>query len=442
MTATDAAILRDLGHGLILRRATAADIPALLEVHARAYDRDPAVTDEAELAHMRDLLERPHPAFNGRDMTLVEDTRAGVIVSAQHFSEHTLSYAGVEFPAGEIEHVSTRPDYQRRGLIRAQTEVMHGWSAERGHLAQIINGIPWYYTLFGYELALEKWCGRHLRRDAVPPLPTAEERYRLRPATTADLPFIGEVYDHGRQRYLVSYPRPPHLWRYDLEQRDPVNRWYRRIEVIETAAGEPAGFLSYRPQTLMLEVFELAPGVPWATVTPAVACALSARATQIEAMGGARVRLIDLGWLDEAHPAFAACPDLFVAPPRLGAWYVRVPDLTAFVRRIVPALEARLDASLCAGVSGRLTLNFFRDEGLALDLERGRIRSVETWRPPSMFDGDARFADLTFSQLLFGYRSLEELERAFVYRVIARPEARVLLDALFPKQTSNLLPVY
>ena len=46
--------------------------------------------------------------------------------------------------------------------------------------------------------------------------------------------------------------------------------------------------------------------------------------------------------------------------------------------------------------------------------------------------------DLVFLQLLFGYRSLEELEYAFADCRVENDEARALLTALFPRQTSNV----
>jgi hypothetical protein len=48
---------------------------------------------------------------------------------------------------------------------------------------------------------------------------------------------------------------------------------------------------------------------------------------------------------------------------------------------------------------------------------------------------------LTFLQLLFGYRSLDELAYAFPDCVARNDGARLLLDTLFPKQASNIWPV-
>ena len=53
-----------------------------------------------------------------------------------------------------------------------------------------------------------------------------------------------------------------------------------------------------------------------------------------------------------------------------------------------------------------------------------------------MEDADALFPDLTFLQLLFGYRSYDELDMAFADCFANNAEAAVLLNALFPKRPS------
>jgi len=132
---------------------------------------------------------------------------------------------------------------------------------------------------------------------------------------------------------------------------------------------------------------------------------------------------------------------------------VRLPDVATFLRAVTPALERRLAASVCAGHSGTLTLGFYRD-GVKLAFERGKVTALEGWRPDIAVRGlefgrtspDARrpvamFPDLTFLQLVFGFRSLRELEVAFPDCVVRTNEARALLDALFPRTPSDVWPV-
>ena len=73
----------------------------------------------------------------------------------------------------------------------------------------------------------------------------------------------------------------------------------------------------------------------------------------------------------------------------------------------------------------------------------GRLRSdtrVWAWSRPLWGEGKAGFPALVFLQLLFSYRSLDEL-RGFYPDVWAEGEATLLLDALFPKRPSCLIPL-
>lgn len=55
----------------------------------------------------RDLMSGALPGFRQGDFTLVEDSRAGAIVSMLNLIPHTWSYGGIEISVGRIELVST-----------------------------------------------------------------------------------------------------------------------------------------------------------------------------------------------------------------------------------------------------------------------------------------------------------------------------------------------
>jgi len=145
--------------------------------------------------------------------------------------------------------------------------------------------------------------------------------------------------------------------------------------------------------------------------------------------------------LGEHHPAYEANQERLphARPPY--AWYLRVPDLPGFLRTIAPALEERLAGTFAAGHSGELKLSFYRS-GLRIVLERGRFAAIEPWMPVAAQDeGNAAFPDLTFLQLLFGYRTFAELRYARPDAWAADDEARGLLTALFPRQYSRFIPI-
>jgi hypothetical protein len=122
------------------------------------------------------------------------------------------------------------------------------------------------------------------------------------------------------------------------------------------------------------------------------------------------------------------------------AWYVRVPDVVAFLKHIAPVLEKRLANSEAAGYTGDLKIDFYRG-GLRMVFEKGRLVTVENWAvPPFGPKSWARFPQLVFLQALFGHRSIDELCYAFP-DVRVHQEAGYLLKTLFPAKASLVVPL-
>ena len=103
---------RDLGDGLVLRRATAADSEALAAFNAAIFG-EPGAANEGYVAWTRDL-KGDHPTCAG-DFTLVENTRSGAIVSSVALIGQTWSYHGIEFGVGRPELVGTHPETRGGG---------------------------------------------------------------------------------------------------------------------------------------------------------------------------------------------------------------------------------------------------------------------------------------------------------------------------------------
>ena len=152
--------------------------------------------------------------------------------------------------------------------------------------------------------------------------------------------------------------------------------------------------------------------------------------------------------LSTEHPVYGVVEDATSHWERPRAWYVRIADIPGFIRHVAPVLEGRLVGSDAAGHTGELSIGFI-DYGVDLSFDNGRIARVERRRNPARGDSwldrgssDALFPGLTFLQLLFGFRSSEELEYAFPDCEIRSPTARVVLDVLFPKSPSHLWAIW
>ena len=437
---TEALVLQDLGDGLILRRATEADTEALVAFNKEIHQSP----DEPELPERvavwtRDLMSGEHPIFGVSDFTVVEDTNAGAIVSSLCLISQKWSYDGVEFGVGRVELVGTHPDYRNRGLIRAQFDVLHQWSAERGEKMQAITGIPYFYRQFGYEMGLALGGGRLGYTPNVPRLEEGEEEpYCVRRAEETDLSFIGQMYEQAVERYLLTCVRDETLLQYELSGKSEKNLNQQCLRIIETAESEPVGFLTHSNglyhQTAACFFYELKPGVSWLAVTPSVVRYLWAMGEE-----HAKREEKDLGafafWLGTEHPVYQVMDDQLPRTREPYAWYVRIPDLVDFLQHIAPVLERRLAQSVLVGYTGELKISFYRS-GLRLEFEKGCLKMIEAWQPRPGEGGTAAFPNLTFLQLLLGYRTCDELHYAFPDCWTANDEAHTLLEVLFPKQPS------
>ena len=438
-------IVRDLGDGLLLRQATARDVEALVAFNSQIFRN--TQTNEPNrgiAAWTRDLAERPHPTMDVGDFILVQDTRSGEIVSSLCLISQTWSYGGIEFGVGRPEIVGTRPEYRRRGLVRAQFAEIHRRSYERGELVQAITGIPNFYRQFGYEMTIDLHGGHAAYSQDIPKLKDGEtEPYRVRPASDVDVPFLSETYRAVARRSNLSVVRDAAFWRYEIAGRSAESVMHQQIAIVESVAREAVGFLVYQTTLddngrFSIEAYELAPGVSWLAVTPSVLRYLQTVATADAAHSGKPLHSLLFGnGVD--HPVARAFPDVLSRVVNPYAWYVRVSDLTSFLWRIAPVLEDRLANSLAAGHSGQLQLSFFR-EGVRLVFAGGKLIVAESQPPRDDVRADAAFPGLTFLHLLFGYRSLEELRYAFPDCWASR-EARVILSGLFPKQSAFILPI-
>jgi GNAT superfamily N-acetyltransferase len=424
----------------VLRRATIADIDAVARFNGRIHE-----PERPHLARMletwtRSLMDGTHPTCRVSDFTVVEDTAKGRIASSLCLIPQVWSYDGVRFGVGRVELVGTLPEYRKRGLVREQFALVHRWSARRRHMIQVITGIPWFYRQFGYEMALELSCRTGARLSQVPQLKEGErEPFRLRPAKESDLALIGRVYNSAAARSPVHCVRGRAIWAHELKGRKPGSVDRALFRVIETRAGEPVGFLATEDHVewrgLRALFYELKPGVSWLAVTPSVLRHLAKTGAEMAKRDKTEVDSVVLE-LGSGHPAHQVLPQHFREMSRY-AYYIRMPDLAGFLRRIRPVLENRLASSVAAGHTGDLKLTSYVT-GLHLEFEHGKLVKCEESTPEEWVTA---FPDLTFLQVLFGHRSPEELEHAYADCRVRSGADRVLLNALFPKRPSEVWPL-
>jgi GNAT superfamily N-acetyltransferase len=390
--------------------------------------------DEILRGWTEDLASGKHPTMSDDDfwMFVNEDDE---IVSALLLIPQVWSYEGIPFPAGRVELVATHKDYRRRGLIRDLMQAAHDRSESLGHLVQGITGIPYFYRQFGYAMALNLGGVPFVPFGSIPNLEEGKSpEFTLRRAAEDDIPQLMAWQQYYARQNMVSVERTAEIWRYEITARQMGNPASVHFYVIEKD-GQGVGYVGIGDLTYgnRLNINEYVVGD-----------ASSYLATWNDVMRGIRQYAIEK---DEALYGVrfdsGVAPAIYQLAGKMAggsihanpyAWYVRVPDLAAFILKITPVLESRLDQSGANRFSGQIHINFYDKTGLLMVFEDGKLTAAEN-KPTPLQKEDGGFPYLSFLNLMFGHHSLKDITDHYP-DAWANSKATVVLDALFPKKKS------
>jgi GNAT superfamily N-acetyltransferase len=448
LTAAAHGYRRELGEGLVQRWSTPEDTENIAQLCGLVFrDKEDEPINIRMMDNVRRQMSGNYPLMGPGDYAVIEDTgkEGNPLVACTCLWRQEWEYEGIAFGVGQPEFVATHPNYRHRGLIRALFDMLHARSEAEGRLVQGITGIPYFYRQFGYEYALELEGRRVTYLSLIPRAQASTpEPYALRAAAPEDIPLLMELYNRQRSTSMIWSVASERFWRYQIEEvKDPLvvgKQMGVRMIVDDAGAVQGYAMLAIKRWGSNLAVYatNVAAGVSWHAVVPPLLRALQAYGMQIPAVGPDVPPLNAISfWLGSAHPIYEVLGEAlapFYEPPY--AWYIRVPDVPAFLRHIAPALERRVASSAAAAYTGEFTLDFYRG-GLHMVFDKGHITHIEPWRAPVYGNNaDASCPALVFLQLLFGYRSLDELRYAYPDVRVENSKAEVLLNALFPKKFS------
>lgn len=423
---------------LHLRRSCPADADALAEFNGRIHGENEL--DNIRLQNWtKDMLSGNNPAHHPDDFTLVEEITTGRIVSAMNLISQTWLYDGIPIKVGRPEAVGTEMEYRHQGLVRLQFETVHAWSKARGQLMQGITGIPYYYRQFGYEMTVELDIGRIGTEEQLPKLKEGEtEKFTFRSACETDIPFLVKVYAENKKNLRLSCKWDAEWFRYEISGKNR-DSFRHDLYVILDETQQMIGYIAMEPflsnQQTALVSYNLINGIDWTAVTPAVLRFVWQYGQNL-ALKENKTLLSYNFKLYSDHPAYRAALHRLPREARPYTWYMRVPDLAGFLKKVRPALEKNLKNSICCNHSGELRIGNYRNT-LKLVMEKGRIVEISPYSAKDYEDCDAQLPDHSFLHLLFGMHSVAELFHSMTDFHLVR-DKRALLDSLFPKKPSHI----
>jgi hypothetical protein len=400
-----------LPDGLVMRGARHADLD---QIGALLTERGDAV----DAVDHRLVVEDPDAGWTS--CAVVVDGHR--IVSTATLLNETLRIGDISLPAGQVELVATHRDYEGRGLVRALMAWAHRVSAARGHLLQVMIGIPYFYRLFGYAYAIDI---PGVREASAPP--PEKSTGILRVARRDDIPAMVALQEAAQRGVDVTMPHSVPRWRW-LIAHEGSTTWVieRDGAVVATGRATPPEdglLLAEAAAEDEVAARDLLRGV--------IGLARSA--------GDAPVRVVDRpGTVTDA-----AWAGLLTGKERTLAeqYYVRVPHPAALFDRLAPLLWRRLKAAGMEHARKELVISTFRAHYRIPvgRLSLGPVVTGGTMQAPGAVGG-AGVARDRLGALLFGQLGIAGLAK--IHPDVYPGPDRELYEVLFPPQTADLLTYY
>ncbi|WP_149203475.1 GNAT family N-acetyltransferase [Actinotalea subterranea] len=456
--------VRQLPGGLVLRAARPADLEQVAALLAERGEPEDAVD-------LRLAVEDPALGWDACGVVVDGDR----VVSTATLLDETVRVGDVWLPAGQVELVATDTAYEGRGLVRALMGWAHDRSAERGHLLQVMIGIPYFYRLFGYEYAIDIPPARFVDRPSaavtdVPELTAVADD----PGLAAAAAVVEELTAAaGAAHASTSEPAPPTAGHADPPgaERGPAQPVLRRAVAADLPAlarlqaRAQSGFdvAMPHPEARQRWLLEHEASVTWvldvagevlaaARTSPPGSSVVVAEAAALD-MIGAEDLLVGLArefpgsTLRAVHRPGTATGDAWEArmrpaPDRAEQYYARIPAPEAVLDALRPVLHARLvESGVAHGGRDVVVSTFGRHYRMAVtDAGLGPVHVGGPMQDPAE-QGAVGVAPDQLPALLLGPLGLRGLGRIRPDVYAGRADAP-RYEALFPPLTADLLTYY
>ncbi|KAG2181798.1 hypothetical protein INT44_008613 [Umbelopsis vinacea] len=451
---------KDLSDGLLLRWATPDDLQKVPDLVVEVFST-PDTKVESLGERYRKIMVGEGGLMTSDDCLVVVDTKkdGDPVIACTSYWQEMQTYEGIPFNAGRPAWVGVRnaPEYRGKRIMNHIMDALHARSKEDGTMVQVIHGINWYYRQFGYEYGVDYGKRSKVWLSSIPQLDKGSvERLKYRRATIDDIPTMLEfdkAHGHGGAVHVPLSEvwikgQIEDMQRQDTDKAHVVGKY---VLIFEDESDNVVGFCvvtgfgDERDRTL-IGIYQIgfASHIDISTV-------LFSAMRNVVTFAKCEVdeerfqQLTSLGWhVSRWHPVVEAIPSHLRTFAKLPyedpSYYYRVPDLSTFIKHILPALNLRLKSSLThKNFTGSVKVSMYtpRYPGFELHIENGVIVNTLPYVKRDQLEDPtvAYFPPLVFLQVLFGRKSIGELEDIFP-DVEMEENTEKLLSVIFPKKIS------
>ncbi len=203
-----------------------SDQQAVLEVLSRAFD-SPILAENTRSGFFRGY-ESPYP-----NVVLVRV--GGEVAAVAVVSKRTIRLLNSSVPALTVGPLAIHPDYQGQGLASQLMGGVHALASELAVGVTYLQGIPGFYSRYGYHPLLSR-SKVVFRADDIRPAGAVE----VRQATSSDLPELSNLFDLNARLFSCSSQRTKDDWEWLTKHGSSTYYFFRPSVVV--AHGEVVGY--------------------------------------------------------------------------------------------------------------------------------------------------------------------------------------------------------
>ncbi len=378
------------------------------------------------------------PRMGKENWFIAEEKKTQSVVSAFALIPWEWEMEGVRLKVAEMGIVGTQEPHRGKGLMGMLAREFDRTLLDEGWDLAVIQGIPGFYHKFGYHYSVEMENHINLHISAMPERED-DGNFDFRKAGPEDIPFLMEEDASYRKAHSLT------------ARRDEANWNYLFTESLKTEYGSEFWIMNHR--TADDKYYFRIPvngGFGKGLILSEVSERISHEALT-ELFGFCRKKAREMGKpyvrinLHNDSPAGKVAIEMGAEKSMPYAWQIKFPDRAAFLKKIAPVMEKRIDRSRIRNYTGTVRLNFFNDS-IDLVWKNGLILDIHT-SGEGECDGMISMTPDLFPALCLSHRSWREIQyiRPDLFPDLQFVDPKVcpasgksthLMDALFPKRKS------
>jgi len=362
-----------------------------------------------------------HPKKDEVYWIYIEENNSHKIVSSITLMPLEWNFNAILIPLCEMGLVGTLPEYRNTGLIGIMNKLYEQIMKQEGYLLSVLRGIPCYYRRFGYEFAFNLDERILLNNNKIPSRKI--EKISFQKATKQDLTFIKSVYTKEKEKFFISNRFNSDCFMYKFMNDDFDNNFLSTFLI--KINGKPNSFFSLGMSY---------DNVAFSLIVPEVNEEIMISILQFVKNLNAEKKQIIFHVNSDTNFGHYICS--IGGQKDLGyGWQIRIPNIRAFLRAIIPILVQRIEESSHKGLSQDIVISDYR-ESFTLQFKNGKVTNVEVMQGyPTAGSCDVQIPNSLLIKLLLSDKSFEEI-KYIIKDSMLKPESEKLIQILFPKKPS------